>query len=330
MIFPYNVDRELRNSSKLDANSKTQVIVSFTIIGLIVSYFVTKYLVVTLAGASIGLARLAHFILCLAVSFLIFRFVIFNEEEKLEEYNNKDNDSLYKFLDLRKESHTNISFNRVEIPVMEMKDGSFLCTISLKFGENTKETAVQTKDALSEILDSIVGNGLSYKVVVSREKFEDSIESQNYMTMINSIENKVYSAHLIRIYSEMLEYTKINSNVNVINILINASNASSKVEFPRIINSLKISVKEYNSGIREFKVLNSEEYFELLKDFNGVEALDFSMIKAIDSIIEEDEDEPNEYLVGLHRIKFSDGSTKELSSSVDKSIRLKEKVILND
>ena len=113
MIFPVNVFKKTLNTRKLMASDKTSIIVQAFIIGNVLLYIVLHHIFTVILGLSTVWVIIVQVVLFIAVGVIIFRFCIFHEDEKVQEYRNSNSDSFAKFMYVRKEgTHELTTLNR--------------------------------------------------------------------------------------------------------------------------------------------------------------------------------------------------------------------------
>lgn len=132
-----NNTREMFASCKLSCVS-TDESESFSVfvIANIGCFFLMKFLFGTFLGLGIGWAILAQLILFTAIGILIFRYIIFKEDEKIQEYNDEQTDSFARYLYVRKDNVTQLSCEGQAITAFEFTNGCLTTTMLFRFGSN--------------------------------------------------------------------------------------------------------------------------------------------------------------------------------------------------
>ena len=102
MIFPIDVHKRALNSRKLAASDRNTVIMQVFVVANIACFFILKYVFTTLLGMGTIWAVIAQIVLFISIGIALFRFVIFNEDEKLQEMRNADSDSFAKYIQVIK------------------------------------------------------------------------------------------------------------------------------------------------------------------------------------------------------------------------------------
>lgn len=145
MIFPIDVHKRALNSRKLAASDRNTVIMQVFVVANIACFFILKYVFTTLLGMGTIWAVIAQIVLFISIGIALFRFVIFNEDEKLQEMRNADSDSFAKYIQVRKEGETEIEVNNQKVNIFEYVNGQVFFTMLFRYGSNDDAKANNTK-----------------------------------------------------------------------------------------------------------------------------------------------------------------------------------------
>lgn len=290
MVYPENVDREMKNVGKLTGQSRTQVIIYGIITLSIISLFVLRSLFSRFFGLGFAWSIIAQLVITSSVLIFCFRFFVVKEDEKMEEYENSDSDSFVKFIKIRKDTEQIIKLNNgLPISTFDFVNGNNFCIICFKFGENNAVKAEATRRALEMIFSTLYTNNLEHREFCMPENFENSVEYKRYVSQINSIEDKKLANHLMLVAREVLNFSKEYSNVDCIYMLISTKTSTQQLEMTAALNAVVNILDSSNTAFREYRFLNVDEVFEFYESFSGLEVIDISMIKALDTEIDRDD-----------------------------------------
>lgn len=327
MVYPENVDREMKNVGKLTGQSKTQVIIYGVITLSIISLFILRALFSRFFGLGFGWSIIAQIIITTSILVFCFRFIIIKEDEKMEEYENSDSDSFVKFIKIRKDSEQVIRLNSgLPVSTFDYVSGNNFCVICFKFGENNSFKAEGTRRALEQIFSAIYTNGLEHREFCMPEDFEDSVEYKRYIRNLNNIEDKELANHLMLVAREVLDYSKKLSNVDCIYMIVSTKTSTQRFEMISTLNTIVNILDSSNTGFREYHFLNMDEVFEFYEEFSNLEVIDISMIKAMESELDDD----NLNSVALYGVVSTNGRRFINNSVLEPYFSVKEREIAND
>ena len=176
MIFPINVHRRAVNARKLVAQDKTAITVQLFVIANIGCFFLMKFLFGTFLGLGVGWAILAQLILFTAIGILIFRYIIFKEDEKIQEYNDEQTDSFARYLYVRKDNVTQLSCAEQAITAFEFTNGCLTTTMLFRFGSNNDAKAKSTYEVLNRMYGLISSYNFKFCTDTMPEVFTNSLE----------------------------------------------------------------------------------------------------------------------------------------------------------
>ena len=290
MIFPIDVHKRALNSRKLAASDRNTVIMQVFVVANIACFFILKYVFTTLLGMGTIWAVIAQIVLFISIGIALFRFVIFNEDEKLQEMRNADSDSFAKYIQVRKEGETEIEVNNQKVNIFEYVNGQVFFTMLFRYGSNDDAKANNTKKIFQKIFNAVGNYNFVFRTAIGTENFANSLEFKRHIQKRNKIQDKNLALYLKRATNEALKMTEEECNTEV-------------------------------------KLLNLEELLEFYRWFYRIEAIDAAMMKALDLSNELEETYSN--IVSVYRYHSKDGSTFK-SQALDSEFQLKERSIDND
>ena len=308
MIFPLDVYRKVSETRKLVGQDRTAVLIQLFLLINVVCYFVLRFFFNSILQISTKWALVAQIALFFVFGYFYFRFIIFREDEKINEYKNAENDSFARYLQVRKDSETVTEIAKKKVHVFEFA----LC---FKFGSNDDVKASNTFTALDTILGLIADYGFESRVITAPEDFRKSEEFQNYVDKINGINNKQLAFTLKEISDAVLQTSYEESNVDCIYVCIRTSTSYQKGELEGVIKAILKTLYETVTAFRSFEFLNITELLEFYRYFYTVAAIDLAMMRAIDLAADLDDDYNR--IVSLHSLISTDNKRYRIDDDLD-------------
>ena len=315
MIFPLDVYRKVSETRKLVGQDRTAVLIQLFLLINVVCYFVLRFFFNSILQVSTKWALVAQIFLFFVFGYFYFRFIIFREDEKINEYKNAENDSFARYLQVRKDSETVTEIAKKKVHVFEFANGTATCVLCFKFGSNDDVKASNTFIALDTILGLIADYGFESRVVSAPEDFRKSKEFQNYVDKINSINNRQLAFTLKEISDAVLQTSYEESNVDCIYVCVRTSTSYQKGELEGVIKAILKTLYETVTAFRSFEFLDMAELLEFYRYFYTVAAIDLAMMRAIDLAADLDDDYNR--IVSLHSLVSTDNKRYRIDDETD-------------
>lgn len=327
MIFPIDVHKRALNSRKLAASDRNTVIMQVFVVANIACFFILKYVFTTLLGMGTIWAVIAQIVLFISIGIALFRFVIFNEDEKLQEMRNADSDSFAKYIQVRKEGGNEIEVNNQKVNIFEYVNGQVFFTMLFRYGSNDDAKANNTKKIFQKIFSAIGNYNFVFRTAIGTENFANSLEFKRHIQKRNKIQDKNLALYLKRATNEALKMTEEECNTEVVYLTVQSTILYQKDEIEALLMVILRIIEDNLNAFREVKLLNLEDLLEFYRWFYRIEAIDAAMMKALDLSNELEETYSN--IVSVYRYHSKDGSTFK-SQALDSEFQLKERSIDND
>lgn len=286
MIYPDNVYQKLTDSRKLIGNERALVAV-YLLIGVNVILFIVLRAVCSMLELGTLVRVLTQVILDVIIFIFVFRFFIFNEQERLAEQEESTQDSFARFLNVRRDSEFTSEVLGKEVHGFEYTNGCSAAILEFKYGANDNRRANACAILLDRLLTKVETEGFSIRFITMPEKFENSREFQRYTEQINAVRDTSLSAVLREMADEALRVSQKGSKVDSLFALIQTNAPYRKEDLLNLVAGFINEWEEMISGFRSVSSLNISAVFELFRDFSTVEAIDLSMTKALDFLNKE-------------------------------------------
>lgn len=323
MIFPNNVHKRAANARKLLAQDRNSIIVQLFLLANVICFFILKFFFNTFLGLSTNWAILAQLVLFLSIGILIFRVAIFKEDEKIQEYQDRQSDSFARYLQVRKDNIEQSEIQSKLVNVFEYTNGCVMTTIQFKFGSNNDSVANNTKLVLETIFGLICSYNFEFRTDTGPESFYSSQEYKRHLKQINSIPNKKLSLHLRRLSKESAEIAARDSNTDVLYITIKSKIPGEKAQLENLLGQIIRILAENITCFRSVDFLNIDQLIEFYREFYNIAAIDVAMMKAIElsSVITQDYSN----LIRLFSLKSNDGKVYKVNDDSSDPFRTKER-----
>lgn len=322
MIFPVNVFKKTLNTRKLMASDKTSIIVQAFIIGNVLLYIVLHHIFTVILGLSTVWVIIVQVVLFIAVGVIIFRFCIFHEDEKVQEYRNSNSDSFAKFMYVRKEgTHELTTLNR-KVSVFEYVNGLALVVLCFRVGSNDDTVATATKKLLQKIFKVAASYGLIIRTFVIPEHIETSKEYKRHVKKMNRVSDKRLATNLKKITTQVVQTSREKCHTEVLYLMLNSQSAFQVEEFESALRAIFSLIDGSQSCFRDVSVLDLQELLEFFRQFYTVDAIDLALMKAID--VSEDVNALYNKVVDVYRFHATDGTEYHMSGD-DQFFSVKER-----
>lgn len=286
MIFPRNVDDEIKKASTMSGGSRAQLIVIAAGAGCVVLYFLMRYVVVDLLQLGAVVHKAAYGVAVAVTLLYVFRFGIFKEGERERQARDTLGDTLAKYVSINKDSASVVEVAGLQIPILEFNNGNAFVLIEMKFGENNDKRANTTGVMLREIIRLMNANYLEYRFYAGREKFAESAECRRFMQQFNQVADKRLAYYLLQIAEKAMQITEEKSNVSSIVLQIRAVGSLQTLSLKDCLPTLVGLLNSNGTAFRDIRFLDVAGAFEFVKRQTKVSAIDFAMMKNLEAMEE--------------------------------------------
>lgn len=281
MIFPQDVYKSTEESSKMVGENRLQLFIILFTFGSIGLFFVLLHVFQTYLHAGIKAVIVAQLVIMLVVGVTVYRFFVFREDEKKQEYENRNNDSFARYMFLQKDSRRDIDTRMETFHLFEYSNGAITCTLEFRYGSNDSGRSAMTKECLQHILHTLTLYGFDTRFTVMSEKFGDSRDFQSYMNTINAIQDIGLRKCNMAIAEEVLKMTDEYSNVDILYLTISARSSYQLEELRIALIDCFKKLKESATAFRSVRCLDLQEIIEFYRYYYNIQAIDLSMMRTI-------------------------------------------------
>lgn len=307
MKYPLDVHKRASQAGQLNSEDKAKFIVMMTIIVFVVSLIGVITIFRKFLGLGIGWAVLVQLVLFLLIGSFIFRHFIFKEDERKREFQGYESDSFARIYNMRKDAVEETEVLDKKINVFEYSNGSAMFCICLKYGSNDNRKSQNTLEMFTEIFRVLSRNGLEYRTTTMPEDFENSVEYEALIADVEDIEYRELSEAMLNIVNTLMEESNKRSNVDITYIMVRTRSNYQRYELEDVISRILTILRGNVSCIRSIDFLDKFHLYEFFKTFYGIEAIDLSMVKALN--ITEGIDEEFKSIVKLYQLRSVSGKT---------------------
>lgn len=323
MIFPRNVDDEIKKASTMSGGSRAQLTVIVSVVGCVILYFLTRYVVVDLIQLGVVVHKMVYAVAVAVILLYVFRFGIFKEGERKRQAKDTLGDTLAKYISINKDSASVVEVTGLQIPILEFNNGNVFVLIEMKFGENDDKRANTTGVMLREVIRLLNSNYLEYRFYVSREKFAESEECRRFMQQFNQVADKRLAYYLLQIAEKAMQLTEEKSNVSSIILQVRAVGSLQAISLKDSLKPLVGLLNSNGTAFRDIRFLGITEAFEFIKRQTKVSAIDFAMMKNLEAM-EEGLDEAAQYgAVTLLTLGATTGQVFDVENSLQNNFKTK-------
>lgn len=284
MVFPFDVNKTVTDSNKVAGDSKIQGIITLFVLGSLAALFAINYVLSTIMKLPFMVTVVVYLILFITVGILVFRFCIFNEDEKKKEFESAEGDSFARYLWLRSDNGTNtkIDVGNEKINIFEFVDGSQMCILELRFGSNDDNKAATTQWLNERMIAIANENGLESRVIDVPENFKNSKEFREHREAINNIKDPKLAKNVMVIDEAIMETSAKECNVDVIYFMMRTMSNYQRMDLEVALKKIFRMMKQNVSAYRSVHFLNSQELMEFYREFYHIAAIDLSMMKTVE------------------------------------------------
>lgn len=279
MIFPQNVHKLIQDKHKIAGDNKIQLIIFLLVIGNVFGFFALEFLMSLIApGAPLGAVLGIQAVLFCLVMVLVFRFAIFDENSKKQEYQGQKSDSFTRYMFIQKDNVTKAQ-NGVEI--FEFMNGSAVFALQFRFGSNDDIKAKGTADFYKRFMNLISQYGFESRCIVGSEDFSTSDEYQHHIDMINEIADVEMRKTMLTITDAIMKESHAHSHVDTVYVMVHSIYNYQKADLELFLRNLVNLIEDSNTAFRTIHFLNFEDLLELYRYFYGIAAIDLATMKTI-------------------------------------------------
>lgn len=303
MIFPWNVDNGGKGNVANSEQEKIQFAIGvFVLINVVVAVSISSLL--TDLGIPLILGYSIQVILISIVAVFVLRFVVFKEDERMQEY--ESGESFVKYYKLRKDAEESYDVKDRKILAYEYENGTCVFIMELKYGSNDTTKERNTKEVLEQIYRTVASHKLELRTIIMPEDFLAGIEARDMMNLTRRARGRKVGSYNLQIVNDVLENTK-ESNLECLYIMVKTTAIYQKYELDSVLNFIISLFTERRTCFREVNFLDKKKFVDFMRRFYGVEAIDLSMIKAVES----DTDTLKKYqeMVSLYQINSEEGKS---------------------
>lgn len=303
MIYPIDVHKQAQKSGKLPDSDKYKIIAGFFLIGCVILSFALHWLLESFFQFPGIVATLATILVAIILIVFVFRFLIFQESSRMQEYEEQSSDSFSKYVNIRKDSEASIQIApNISVQYFEYNNGSCVCTLQFKYGINDQNRSQTTEKVFGQIFHVLAEYGLAYRTIDVVEDFEKSDEYDNYVYRLNSIPDKKLARHLLRVANNVFDKCKEESVVPTVYLMIIASGESQAAEMDVVLRQILSLCRSNLTAFRSVKCLDMQHFTEMCLEFYGLETIDLSVARQVSEVSDETQNIYSE-LVSLYSIK---------------------------
>lgn len=285
MIFPNNVHGTLKNRGKLVGQEKVNFIMTAFICSTVLLFFIIDWSFKTFFNLPTKISIITTLILIIVLGIYLFRFLIFNEPEKLQEYKNQESDSFVKYVFVRKDVENKLDVINHAVSIFEYMNASCFCVLQLRYGSNDTNKSLATKAVLEEIFHILGLNDMTFRTITMTEKFDCSDEYTRYISILNNIKDLKLAKHLLKVANNILNITNDKNNTDTLYLLIQ-TRPGGILELQTILRKIINLLYSDTTAFRSVNFLNKVQLLEFFRQFYGLEAIDLSAMRVIQNEID--------------------------------------------
>lgn len=315
MKFPLDVQKTSSEAGKVIGKEK----VKLTVFGIIFINFFIAFLTIPFF-TSLGISWIWPVLLQLfvfsVIFIFIFRFFIFKEAEKLREHKGSLSDSFSKYVFFRNlDANDIVKLPRRNVPVFEFINGSHVVVLAFRFGINDNERSINTRNVFTKVYNLLGSYNLEVRETTGPEDFSDSPEAREYMQKMSNIENTKLAKDMLEIVQIAFDISDSESNVDMLYLEIKTRSNYQRYELDFILQNVFKMFEEVKTCVRIIEPLDKKELVKYFQVFYGLEAIDLSLMKAMN--IDE-----NDYkrMIQIYKLYSAEGKVLVNKEVMDKAL----------
>lgn len=291
LIFPKDVHKRVQEQNKLTGDNKVQLFIVLFVLGNVIGFFLLNFCFSTfLPGVPFEVVVGIQVTIMGCIGVTVFRFVIFDEDEKKKEYKDQQSDSFAKYMYLRKDVYHDIELGNRQVRIFEFANGTASCVLEFRFGSNNDAKAQRTDILYQQMVKIIADYGFEFRFIVMPENFRTSKEFTNYINSVNKIEDVDVKKTILEYTNDVMDISYRMSTTDAVYLIIRSVTNYQQQDLEQMIRKLILLFSSGLHAFRDISFLNSEQLLEFYREFYGIAAIDLAMMRTIElaNDIEED------------------------------------------
>lgn len=283
--FPQNVEKTVEAVTKLGTGDKARISIG---LGIVVNIALIVWLspIMTSVGIPVWLYIIIQVSVFTILIIYIIRIVVLKEPERIKEVNDGTTDSFSRMYYLRNlDSGEVLKIGSSYIPMYEMDNGQTVLYIKCLFGEKTDEGSIGTREIYHGLAHLVGEAKMELTCTVSDEVFEDSPEYADMLEYMSNIDDPLLSRAIREVFREVTEITAELSSVDCVVFRIKTRSVNQKYIIEDLMRKIYGLLEDNLHNFRRVQVIYKKEILDYFKDFYGLEAIDLSRMKLMESKI---------------------------------------------
>lgn len=280
IVYPIKVYDATVDRSKETREQATQSAILLLGLGSLLLFLFLNSIFKATFGISSFWSFLIVLIIVSVIGTYIFRFVIFKEDAKYEEFTREDTDNLGRFYEILNGIEDNLKIGNIHVPVHKFSNGQYMCCIKLRHGSSNAVKRVATREFMEDLGSILCKYKLTYKQLIMGEEYEETPEYEEYINAINNMENKELQKHLINIARYTINKSNMMSLVDCTYIIIYAKNSYQKYTLATALADIIQLYQKTKTVYRDMDFLAQDKFIQVTKKYYGVDVIDLSTIRA--------------------------------------------------
>lgn len=276
IVYEYIVN----NRGVMSSETKREFMRTGLILGAIALLGISFYVCHAVLHLPFIWAIVAFGIIGIAVGIFIFRFVIFDEDAKLAEYDDRGNESFARFLNVRSDVSHPFTFEKETYNIYEKLDGKPFVILEVSFGANDEMRARNMRAVFKSLARKCCDYNFTVQCSVLPENFSNNENYQNYLNVLNTIESQALRGTAVSIAQAVLEETESKCNVNQVYFTLTASTMADLYDMQRVLPQILDEMLHSRSAVRSCKALSLTEILEFYKRFYHVPVIDHNLLQS--------------------------------------------------
>ena len=275
MVFPHNIDKVVKESSKANGKDKMVFTVSVAVVADIYLYATMAPKLKVAYGIPMILSFLILFNINAILGITMFRVFVVKEKDQLKEFENSKADSLSRYYFIRERENPKIIDG---IEIFENVDGNFFFCLQIFYGPNDLDKSNGTLRYYSTLFNMLSRYCIDFRPYVCREQFRESIECKRFLNGLGKTDNQNLTRAMLEVSDMLLDFTDKNGQLYSTYIIGRMT--------PFQLDSIKALRTELDTllhtdlhSIRNYSFLDKKRFRDFIRDYCNVEALDLSNIR---------------------------------------------------
>jgi len=283
-MFPSTIVYEyiVNNRGVMSSETKREFLRTGLILGAIALLGISFYVCHAVLHLPFIWAIVAFGAVGILVGIFVFRFVIFDEDAKLAEYDDRANESFARFLNVRSDIAHPFTYGKETYNIYEKLDGKPFVILEVSFGANDEMRARNTRAVFKSLVRKCCDFNYTLQCSILPENFSANENYQNYLNVLNTIDSPALRGAAVSIAQAVLEETEQSCNVNQVYFTLTASTMADLYDMQRILPQILDEMNRSKCAVRSCKVLNLSEIgiLEFYKRFYHVPVIDHNLLQS--------------------------------------------------